>query len=135
MTKSTIRSNLSSFTPDITASRAKGLDYVLGETNSYSCHVSIAKLVFHCALTSTTGCSWSKQYCRSCIVGVGLFIIRVCTVLASSVYDEHATNVNLRTQIGISRVFFHEGVGYKYNMVGVSLLAYPNTPVDFYDTN
>ncbi len=39
MTKSTIRSNLTQYSPDITATHAKGLDYVLGETNSYSCHV------------------------------------------------------------------------------------------------
>ncbi|KAF5382078.1 hypothetical protein D9615_004232 [Tricholomella constricta] len=38
MTKSTIRGNLSSFIPDITATRTRGLDYVFGETNSYSCH-------------------------------------------------------------------------------------------------
>lgn len=40
MTKATIRSNLSAFAPDVAASHEKGLDYVLGETNSYSCHVS-----------------------------------------------------------------------------------------------
>ncbi|KAJ7089061.1 glycoside hydrolase family 79 protein [Mycena epipterygia] len=38
MTKATIRSNLSSFTPDIEAVHAQGLNYVFGETNSYSCH-------------------------------------------------------------------------------------------------
>jgi len=41
MTKSTIRSNLTGFSPDIAATHAKGLDYVLGETNSYSCHVRL----------------------------------------------------------------------------------------------
>ncbi|KAG6826758.1 hypothetical protein H0H92_014548 [Tricholoma furcatifolium] len=39
MTKSTIRGNLSSFSSDIAATRAQGLDYVFGETNSYSCHI------------------------------------------------------------------------------------------------
>lgn len=39
MTKSTIRGNLSAFAPDIVATRAQGLDYVFGETNSFSCHV------------------------------------------------------------------------------------------------
>jgi hypothetical protein len=39
MTKSTIRGNLTVFTPDIAATHAQGLDYILGETNSYSCHV------------------------------------------------------------------------------------------------
>lgn len=46
MTKATIRSNLSSFIPDISATRAKGLDYVLGETNSFSCHVRFHLLSF-----------------------------------------------------------------------------------------
>jgi hypothetical protein len=45
MTKSTIRGNLSIFAPDIQASAAQGLDYVLGETNSYSCHVRIILLL------------------------------------------------------------------------------------------
>lgn len=40
MTKSTIRSNLSAYIPDIRASRANGLDYIFGETNSFSCHVT-----------------------------------------------------------------------------------------------
>lgn len=39
MTKAYIRSNLTSFSPDIAATRAQGLPYVLGETNSFSCHV------------------------------------------------------------------------------------------------
>ena len=40
MSKRNIRSNLSVFKPDIEATIAKGLAYVLGETNSYACHVS-----------------------------------------------------------------------------------------------
>ena len=39
MTKANIRSNLTPFSPDIAATRAQGLPYVLGETNSLSCHV------------------------------------------------------------------------------------------------
>lgn len=39
MTKATVRGNLTIFAPDAKAVRAQGLDYVLGETNSYSCHV------------------------------------------------------------------------------------------------
>ncbi|KAG6853789.1 hypothetical protein C0991_001378 [Blastosporella zonata] len=38
MTKSTIRGNLTVFVSDIHATLAQGLDYILGETNSYSCH-------------------------------------------------------------------------------------------------
>lgn len=40
MTKETIRSNLTSFASDAKAVRDQGLDFVMGETNSYSCHVS-----------------------------------------------------------------------------------------------
>lgn len=38
MTKAHIRSNLTRFAPDIAATRAQGLDYVMGETNSFACH-------------------------------------------------------------------------------------------------
>lgn len=38
MTKATIRSNLTIYTADVVATREKGLDYILGETNSYACH-------------------------------------------------------------------------------------------------
>lgn len=42
MTKSTIRSNLTVFNSDIAATKENGLEYVLGETNSYACHVSVS---------------------------------------------------------------------------------------------
>ncbi|KZP27312.1 glycoside hydrolase family 79 protein [Athelia psychrophila] len=81
MTKSTIRSNLTSFLPDITASQAQGLDYVLGETNSYSCHGAPG-------VSNTAGAAlWALDY------------------------------LLYAPQIGISRVFFHEGIGYKYNLI------------------
>ncbi|KAH9936781.1 uncharacterized protein BXZ73DRAFT_100205 [Epithele typhae] len=38
MSKVSIRSNLSTFSADIAATRAQGLDYILGETNSVACH-------------------------------------------------------------------------------------------------
>ncbi|KAJ7227044.1 glycoside hydrolase family 79 protein [Mycena pura] len=81
MTKATIRSNLSSFSSDITATKAKGLDYVFGETNSYSCHGAPG-------VSNTAGAAlWTLDY--------ALFA----------------------SQIGISKVFFHDGVGYKYNLI------------------
>ncbi|KAH9481594.1 Beta-glucuronidase [Psilocybe cubensis] len=81
MTKSTIRSNLTQFTPDISATHAKGLDYVLGETNSYSCHGAPG-------VSNTAGAAlWTLDY------------------------------LLFATQIGISRVFFHEGIGFKYNLI------------------
>ncbi|KAJ6513350.1 glycoside hydrolase family 79 protein [Mycena sanguinolenta] len=81
MTKSTIRSNLSSFTPDIEATQDQGLDYVLGETNSYSCHGAPG-------VSNTAGAAlWTLDY--------ALFA----------------------SQLGISRVYFHDGIGYKYNLI------------------
>ncbi|PPQ71401.1 hypothetical protein CVT26_011116 [Gymnopilus dilepis] len=87
MTKSTIRGNLSQYSPDITAVRAKGLDYVFGETNSYSCHGAPG-------VSNTAGAAlWTLDY--------ALFA----------------------AQIGISRVFFHEGVGYKYDLIQPATLT------------
>lgn len=81
MTKSTIRSNLSSFNPDISATHNKGLEYFLGDTNSYSCHGAPG-------VSNSAGAAlWALDY-----------------ILYAS-------------QIGISRVHFHEGIGYKYNLV------------------
>lgn len=107
MTKANIRGNLSNFSPDVTAVRAKGLDYVLGyaisfsiitrrplltdefyvpfsssETNSFSCHGAPG-------VSNTAGSAlWTLDY--------ALFA----------------------AQMGISRVHFHEGIGFKYNLVG-----------------
>ncbi|KAF8905059.1 hypothetical protein CPB84DRAFT_1814293 [Gymnopilus junonius] len=62
-----IRSSPSQFTPDIIATHSRGLDYVLGETNSYACH----------ALD---------------------YLLYV-------------------TQLGITLVFFHHGIGFKCNLI------------------
>jgi len=78
MTKATIRTNLTIFLPDITATQEKGLEYLLGETNSYACHVSshLAFLVFDFS-NILIGCSWSEQFSRSCSVGTGLCFVCV----------------------------------------------------------
>lgn len=39
MSKAFVRGNLSQFIPDVAATQAQGLAYVLGETNSYFDHV------------------------------------------------------------------------------------------------
>ncbi|KAJ8521136.1 hypothetical protein ONZ45_g2122 [Pleurotus djamor] len=81
MTKATIRGNLTTFTPDIAATKQKGLDYVLGETNSYACHGAPG-------VSNTAGAAlWTLDY------------------------------LLFAPQIGISRVFFHEGIGFKYNLI------------------
>ena len=55
-------------------------------------------------------------------MGLGLCSIRVGgPLLVMSVFKY----VHARTQVGISRVFFHEGVGYKYDLVRLVLLHRP----------
>lgn len=88
MTKSTIRSNLSSFNPDISATKAQGLEFILGETNSYACHGAPG-------VSNTAGAAlWALDY----------------TLYAS--------------QIGITRVHFHNGIGDKYNLVRLPALSF-----------
>lgn len=98
MTKATIRSNLSSFSPDIIATQKKGLGYVFGETNSYSCHGAPG-------VSNTAGAAiWALDY------------------------------MLFAPQIGISRIHFHQGIGYKYNLVcntsALSRLASHAFPAD-----
>ncbi|KAG5651934.1 hypothetical protein H0H81_006916 [Sphagnurus paluster] len=84
MDKTTIRSNLTTLIPDIQNTHAKGLQYVLGETNSYACHGAPG-------VSNTAGASlWQLDYTLHAYA------------LAS---------------IGISNLYFHQGVGYKYNMI------------------
>ena len=83
MNKAAIRGNLTVFAPDVAAAHARGLPYVLGETNSFSCHGAPG-------VSNTAGAAlWVVDY----------------TLFAST--------------IGISELYFHEGVGYKYNFVSV----------------
>ncbi|KAF5380765.1 hypothetical protein D9757_007088 [Collybiopsis confluens] len=81
MSKANVRGNLSTLIPDIAATKAQGLTYVLGETNSYFGHG--APNVSHSAGSAL----WALDY----------------TFFA--------------TELGIQRVYFHEGVGYKYNFI------------------
>ncbi|KAJ6544845.1 glycoside hydrolase family 79 protein [Mycena vulgaris] len=81
MTKATIRSNLTIYTADAIATRANGLDYILGETNSYACHGAPG-------VSNVAGASlWALDY--------ALFA----------------------PQVGISKVFFHVGIGFKYSLI------------------
>ncbi|KAJ7494571.1 glycoside hydrolase family 79 protein [Mycena galericulata] len=81
MTKSTIRSNLTIYAADVNATRARGLDYILGETNSYACHGAPG-------VSNTAGAAlWALDY--------ALFA----------------------TQVGISKIMLHNGVGFKYNLI------------------
>ncbi|KDR81787.1 hypothetical protein GALMADRAFT_221653 [Galerina marginata CBS 339.88] len=81
MDKNLIRSNLTGLIDDAAATRAKGFEYYLGETNSDSCH-------------GIPGVSNTA--------GAALWTL------------DHALHAS---QIGITRLYFHEGVGFKYNLI------------------
>ncbi|TEB25149.1 hypothetical protein FA13DRAFT_1738567 [Coprinellus micaceus] len=92
MTKANIRGNLTRFGPDIAVARDRGLDYVMGETNSFACH-------------GTPGVSN--------VAGAALWTLDYLLYGA---------------QVGISRIFFHQGIGFKYNLIQPVVLA--RSPVD-----
>ncbi|KAL0956238.1 hypothetical protein HGRIS_002392 [Hohenbuehelia grisea] len=81
MNKIHIRGNLSAFIPDMVAMARHGLDYVIGETNSYACHGAAG-------ISNTAGAAlWALDY----LLYAG--------------------------KLGVSRVYFHQGIGYKYNAI------------------
>ena len=81
MNKANIRGNLSLFKDDVALVQGQGLKYVLGETNSFSCH------------------------------GAPGISDTAASALWAIVYTLQAP------KIGIERLFFHNGVGFKYNFV------------------
>ncbi|THV02264.1 hypothetical protein K435DRAFT_817806 [Dendrothele bispora CBS 962.96] len=87
MSKETIRSNVTILNPDIVVSQSQGLDYVLGEVNSYSGHGAPG-------VSDVAGAAlWALDYA---------FVAR---------------------EAGISRLFFHEGIGYRYNLIQPATLT------------
>ncbi|KAF8313087.1 hypothetical protein DL93DRAFT_2059507 [Clavulina sp. PMI_390] len=81
MNKATIRSNLSLFDSDIAFVKSNGLAYILGETNSISCHG-------YAGVSNTAAAAlWAIDYTLQAVVH------------------------------GITKLYFHEGIGYKYNMI------------------
>ena len=83
MSKASIRGNLTSFDSDIAAVKQNGLTYVLGETNSVSCHGAPG-------VSNAAGAAlWGLDY--------ALFA----------------------GQLGVDRLYFHQGIGYKYNLVRI----------------
>ncbi|KAI0751851.1 glycoside hydrolase family 79 protein [Daedaleopsis nitida] len=79
MSKAAVRGNLTVFNADIAATKARGLRYILGETNSIACHGAPG-------VSNTAGAAlWTIDY----------------TLQAAS--------------LGIEELFFHEGIGFKYN--------------------
>ncbi|KAH7873319.1 glycoside hydrolase superfamily [Lentinula edodes] len=81
MSKANIRGNLSQYASDIQATNDQGFDYILGETNSYSCHGAPG-------VSNTAGAAiWALDY---------------------ALYS---------ATLGIKQVYFHDGIGFKYNLI------------------
>ncbi|TFL04901.1 hypothetical protein BDV98DRAFT_561154 [Pterulicium gracile] len=81
MSKPSIRGNTSVFAQDVIDVKARGLRYILGETNSLACHGAPG-------VSNTAGAAlWAIDY-----------------VLAAA-------------KVGIEQVFFHDGIGFKYNLI------------------
>lgn len=113
MDKAGVRGNISEFDPDIAASVAQGLIYVFGESNSYACHGAPgACLVFS---------PWRLGITRALEVG-GLtdgptisILLGVSNTAGAAIW---ALDYALQAAThNITRVFFHEGIGYKYDLV------------------
>ncbi|KAJ9114075.1 hypothetical protein QFC22_005895 [Naganishia vaughanmartiniae] len=81
MGRSTIRGNVTRFAAQVPQAEAAGIDYVLGETNSFSSHGS-------------PGLSDSAE--------AALWLVDFSLQLAS---------------VGVNRIYFHEGVGFAYNLI------------------
>lgn len=92
VSKPNIRRGLDALRDDIAAVKSKGLEYVLGEANSFTCHGAAG--VSNVASSAV----WALDY-----------------LLYSA-------------QIGISRVYFHQGVGYKFNFLQPTSLT--RSPLD-----
>jgi hypothetical protein len=81
MTKSSIRGNTTAFAQDAKDTKAQGLRYILGETNSLSCHGAPG-------VSNTAGAAlWAIDYVLSAV------------------------------KVGAEQVFFHDGIGFKYNLI------------------
>ncbi|KAF5314543.1 hypothetical protein D9611_007010 [Ephemerocybe angulata] len=92
VTKSSIRQGLDALKEDIAAAKSKGLEYILGEANSFSCYGAAG-------VSNVAGSAiWALDY-----------------LLYAS-------------QLGISRVYFHQGVGYKFNFLQPTTLS--RSPLD-----
>ncbi|KAJ3546313.1 hypothetical protein NMY22_g2103 [Coprinellus aureogranulatus] len=95
--KSNIRKALDAFELDSRAARQYGAEYVLGEVSSSSCHGTAG------VSDTAAAALWALDY-----------------ALYSSVNLSHSRDSishNPRSTLGISRVFFHQGVGYKSNFL------------------
>lgn len=108
MEKASIRKNLDQFSPDIAAAQKSNLDYILGETNSYACHGAPG-------VSNAAGAAlWTLDY--------ALFGYDLAFSLARALPDLCVRIISYT--LGITHMYFHQGIGYKYNFVSGSLPVY-----------
>ncbi|KAI0631256.1 glycoside hydrolase family 79 protein [Trametes polyzona] len=103
MRKNAIRGNLTIFEADIAATKARGLDYILGYIWTFMCAYSaVAHAGSFCLAseTSSTACHGTPGLSNT--AGAALWTIDYALQAAT---------------LGIKEVFFHEGIGYPYNFI------------------
>lgn len=98
MAKDAIRGNISQFDGDISASVSRGLTYIFGETNSYSGHGAPGTVL-----------TFFRGVC-TVMVPAGVSNAAGAAIWALDYALQAATH-------GIRRVYFHEGIGFSYNLV------------------
>ena len=100
MAKTGVRSNITQYVGDISATLAQGLTYIFGESNSYACHGTPGELL---------SVLFSRRIEDLC------WLIGVSNTAGAAVWAvDFALQAASRS---ITRVHFHNGIGYKYNLV------------------
>lgn len=67
VSKPNIRRGLDALRDDIAAVKSKGLEYVLGEANSFTCHVCVCVITFLHALTRSQGAAGVSNVASSAV--------------------------------------------------------------------
>lgn len=123
MRKDHVREQLSSFKSDINATFSHGLEYVLGETNSE--YLSIC-LCLHLVISDSPvaigmTCHGSPGNVKGLSLNPNIIhvLLGVSNTAGAALWTLDYSL--FATQVGISRLHFHEGVGYKYNFVSVAV--------------
>ena len=101
LNKTSIRANLSEYTPDIAAVHAQGLTYVFGSVVNFA--LLSRQLKFICPAYRETN-SYYDHGAPDVSDAGGAAIWAVDYILFAAI-------------LGIRRLHFHEGIGYRYNFV------------------
>lgn len=109
MSKAAVRSNLTLFGDDIDATHAQGFTYVLGFVSHPSEDSIICKLIPNFSETGSIACHGAPGVSNT--AGAALWVIDYTLQAAT---------------LGMKEVYFHEGVGFKYNFVSTFSLPCPH---------